>query len=402
MHPQALTLDGPAVPRPRAAAGAFARVEVRRHADAVVREAWSTLEQTAPCSIYQTRAWLLPWSDTLGVGSGIAPAFVLAWDVDGGIAALLCLGLRRRGPLRVATFLGGKDSNFSLGLFRPGTRWAAGDLRRLLRSVASEIGADAFVFVNQPFVWNGAENPLAALPHQLSPSAAYGTALIPDADAFFAAKLSKDARKKLRKNEARLAEMGPLAYCVAATAADRARVLEEFFRQRLQRFRAQGITSNFDDPQMRVFLQRAAAPGADGTGLELHYLAAGERIVAVYGGAAQAGRWSGMFNAFDTDPEVAKNSPGELLLMKVIAAQCLAGCSQFDLGVGEARYKARFCGTALPLFDSIIPATPIGWLFAKATAGALRLKRQIKQDPRLFRWAKRLRRVHNTGPCPPL
>ncbi len=402
MHPQALTLDAPAAPVQRAAAGAFARVEVRRQADATVREAWSTLERAAPCSIYQTRAWLLPWVETLGADAGIAPAFVLAWGGDGSVVALLCLGLRRRGPLRVASFLGGKDSNFSLGLFRPGTRWSAGDLRRLLQSAAREIGADAFVFANQPFDWNGAANPLAALPHQLSPSAAYGTALIPDVDGFLAGKLSKDARKKLRKNVARLAETGALAYGVAATPSTRARVLDAFFRQRLERFRAQGIASSFENPMMRVFLERAATPGADGFGLELHYLAAGERIVAVYGGAAHAGRWSGMFNAFDTDPDIAKTSPGELLLMKVIAAQCLAGHTHFDLGVGEARYKARFCGTALPLFDSFIPATPLGWLFTEAAAGVLRLKRRIKQNPRLFRWAKRVRRVHNAGPCPPL
>ena len=142
---------------------------------------------------------------------------------------------------------------------------------------------------------------------------------------------------------------------------------------------------------MRAFLERASTPDENGPGLELHALAVGERIVAVYGGGAHAGRWSGMVTSFDADPEIAKSSPADLLLMKVIAAQCAAGRTFFDLGVGEARYKAVFCDTPIPLFDSLLPITASGWVFTTTYSALLRAKRFVKQDPRLFAWAKRLR-----------
>ncbi len=392
MHTQSSELSFRAPATREVASCAFAAIEVRREADLTVREAWAALEQAAPCSIYQTRAWLLPWMATRGARGDLAPAYVLAYDGNGRAIALLCLGTRRRGPVRVATFLGGKDSNASLALLRPDANWSADDLRLLLKRAARQLGVDAFVLVNQPFAWRGARNPFVLLPHQPSPSAAYGTALLSDAEAFLAAKLSKETRKKLRKKEARLAELGPVTYRVAATSADRIRMLDAFFRQRLERFRAQGVVSGFGDPQMRAFLDQAATLGEDGCGLELHALATGDRIVAIYGGAAHAGAWSGMVNSFDADPDVARSSPGDLLLAKVIAAQCAAGRSQFDLGIGEARYKSSFCDTAIPLFDTLFPTTLAGWIFTQAMAAFLRLKRRIKQDPRLLAWVKWLRR----------
>lgn len=395
MQSQGLMLHWPIQRARSAAPPVFARMEVRRQADAVVREAWDALEQAAPCSLYQTRAWLLPWFETLGRKKGVSPAFLLAWGADARPLALLCLGLRRRGPLTIASFGGGKDGNFSFGLFQPTVPWSPRDLRLLLTRAACEIGVDAYVLTNQPHGWQGSANPLAALPHQPAPSHAYGTALGPDAEAFFAGKLSNDSRKKLRKKEARLAAMGPVTYRRADTAEERARVLDAFFQQRLARFRAQGIASDFDDPQMRAFLDRASAPDGDGAALELHLLAVGERIVAVFGGGVSAGAWSGAVNSFDADPQIAKSSPGDLLLMKVIAAQCALGRSHFDLGVGEARYKATFCDTTIPLFDSFVAVTAGGWLFTTVYAAALRAKRAVKREPRLFALAKRLRSLRS-------
>lgn len=396
MRSQSSALDLPitrAVPA-AAVSPPFARIAIHREADAVVMAAWSDLEASAPCSIYQTRAWLMPWIATLGRKAGIVPIFVLAFAADARPVALLCLGLQNRGPLKLATFLGGKDSNFNIGLIRAGQVWTAADLRRLLARASADLGRnkpDAFLMVNQPYVWGGSANPMAALPHQPSPSAAFGTSLQEQAEDFFARKLSKETRKKLRKKENRLAEMGPVTHMVAATPAEQRSILDRFFEQRLERFRTQGIASDFDDPQMRTFIETAGRVGPHGTGIELHALIADERIVAVYGGAAHGGQWSGMFNSFDSDVEIAKSSPGDLLLMKVIAMQCAAGLRSFDLGIGEARYKATLCEEAIPLFDTLVPVTFRGWVFLKILAATLKAKWMIKQNARLFALAKRLR-----------
>ena len=388
-----ITETRPAVAPPRApaAARAFASVEVHATA-APVLAAWAELERVASASIYQSRAWLLPWIDTLAAPAHLEPRFVLARGTDGRPAALLFLGLRRSGPLRIATWLGSKDANFNMALLAPAAAWTRPELMRLLREARRVLGRmapDVFVLPNQPLVWDGVANPLAALPHQPSPSAAYGATLPRDARTLFATKLSKDSRKKLRKKESKLAAAGPLAHVIAADAAERTEILDAFLEMRNARFRVQNIASPFEAPEMRDFL--AAASGADQAGIELHALKVGARIVAVYGGAAHQGRWSGMFNAFDMDPTIAASSPGDLLLLRIVAKACRDGLARFDLGIGAARYKAALCDETIDLFDAFVPMTTIGRIAAAAIAAKQALKRRVKADLRLFAFAKRVR-----------
>lgn len=372
-------------------ASVFTRVDVHWSADDIV-DAWAALESEAACSIYQTRAWTLPWIATLGRKAGMVPFYVLAYGSDGRPVALLCLGLVERGPVRVATWLGGRDSNFALPLVRAGEIWTRAEVERLLREACRAAGRhrpDAFILGNQPFAWGGRANPLALLEHQPSPSAAYGTDLPADAETLFVTKLSKETRKKLRKKESRLAALGPVKHHIASSSAERTAVLEAFLTQKIERFSAKKIPSLFAAPEMRAFIEAASAP--PGRGIELHALMVGEKIVAVYGGAAWGGQWSGMFNAFDTSDEIAKASPGDLLLMKVIAKACADGLTRFDLGIGEARYKAALCDETIPLFDATFAATPRGRIYAAAYALRQRVKRGIKSDARLLAAAKRVR-----------
>lgn len=372
-------------------AAAQATVEIHRRAEPVLA-AWAALETSAPCSVYQTRAWLLPWIETLGRKAGLQPLFVLARAPDGSPVALLCLGTRTTGPLRTATWLGGKDANVNLALLHAGVDWTADELRALLERAARTCGREApdlLVLPNQPASWGGRPNPMWGLKHQPSPSFAHGTTLTRDAEALFAARLSKDARKKLRKKEARLAAaFGPVTHVVARATAERAAIIDAFLAQKIARFRDLGIASDLDAPEMRAFLDAASR---DAGGLELHALKAGERIVAVFGGGAHAGHWSGMFNAFDADEEVARSSPGDLLLMRIVARLCAEGITRFDLGIGEARYKAALCDEAIALFDAFVPLTKRGHVIAHVLAARQRAKRAVKQSPRFLALATRLR-----------
>lgn len=378
---------------------AFARVDVFTDAEAVVAT-WRELEASAPCSVYQTRAFVLPWSATLGRRAGFRPIFVLASDRDGRPTALLALGIVRRGPVRVATWLGGRDSNFNMPLLRCPSNWTRSELIRFFKAAAEACGSmrpHVFELPNQPFSWQHCANPLVELARGTSPSAAFGTALHDRPSDFFGAKLSKETRKKLRKKEAKLAAVGSLTHRVVSDRDERRSVLDAFFAQKLARFRARGIDSDFGEPAMRAFIEAASAP--DGTGIELHALCIDERVVAVYGGAAHGGQWSGMFNSFDAaDEEIAKASPGDLLLMRIIERCCAAGLTRFDLGIGEARYKETFCGETIPLFDAFVPVTALGRTYAAFGMARQHVKRAIKRDPRLFALLARLRALRSRRP----
>ncbi|HEY1736368.1 MAG TPA: GNAT family N-acetyltransferase [Methylovirgula sp.] len=376
--------------------GAIAQIEVfRDHAG--VEAAWADLEAIAPASAYQTRAFLIPWMETLGRSRGIEPFFLLARDWKTRPVALFCLGIERHGPIRTAVFLGGKESNFNLGLIRPDLALTAADLCMLFGAAVRALGKDAphlFLLQNQPHDWQGADNPLALLPHQESPSFAYATKLEGKGEAFVASKLSKDSRKKLRKKETRLAEMGAISLVTNDTPANAQALVDSFLAEKIARCEARAYEADFADPAMRTFLERmgVAKDHAPPT-LDFYGLKAGERIVATYAGFAYRDHFSCLVNSFDSDPEIAKSSPGDLLLMRLVALQCDAGRNGLDLGIGEARYKAAYCDVTVPLFDVLVPVGMIGHVVAAYTKLRLSMKRKIKQRPEMFASIRRLRQV---------
>ena len=98
-----------------------------------------------------------------------------------------------------------------------------------------------------------------------------------------------------------------------------------------------------------------------------------------------------MVNSFDSDPAIAKSSPGDLLLMKLVGAQCAKGRASFDLGIGEARYKATYCDAAVPLFDIVLPLNAKGRILAVKQALVSRAKSTLKKHPRAFAALRRVR-----------
>lgn len=359
---------------------------------------WAELETVAPHSAYQRRDWILPWLGSLGRERGVTPGVVVARNAAGRPVALLPLGLLKRGPLKLAEFLGGKDANFTLGLFRPGVVWRREDVCALLRAAATATpgGVDLYALVNQPFAWEGAANPLAVLGGQSAPSGGYKATLASSGEAFLKGRLSGETRKKNRKKEAKLAELGPVRHLSGSTADEARAILAVFAAQKAQRMHDKGLDNVFEGPAAAEFLARVAVEPLERgktPAVELHALAAGERIIATFAGAPCGKRFSGMFNSFDLDPAISRCSPGDLLLSRIIAQKCDAGFATFDLGVGEARYKKTFCDAEEPLFDAYVPITAAGRALMWVKAAKRQLKRRIKHDPRLWRMVETVRRL---------
>lgn len=378
----------------REAACSLDRIEVYENlADASI--AWAELEATAPASAYQTRKWLVPWIETVGRRSGVLPMIVVAYGTKGSPVALFPFGIVHLGSVRLVTFLGGCDSNTNLGLIRPDTQLDKSDIVSLLRTAAhkARLKPDAFVLSNQPKSWEGVLNPLALLEHQRSPSDCHSATLNPNGGNFVDERLSADARKKLRKKRKKLSELGPVSHIVARNPDDVVRIIDAFFAQKLERFRQKNISSDFEAPETRQFLLRACLDGvaSDNPAIELHALAAGDRIVAVYGGAPHRGRFHAMINSFDGDPEVARTSPGDLLLMSMMQTMCDRGYKAFDLGIGEARYKSSWCDQSEPLLDTLYGVTLKGHAYVRYESARLRVKRYVKQNEWAWKTVQKLR-----------
>lgn len=354
---------------------------------------WRGLEASGVGSPYQRFDWQRSYAAAMGAAARFEPCLILVRDGARRPVLLLPLALERRSGLRIAAPIGGKHANYHLPLMASGMAMPSpGELRRLLRIAGRARGLDAFAFSNLPLAWHGIANPLAA-GGRPSPSNGYRLALGADAEEVFKRAMSKDARKKLRQKDKKLRERGAVTHLVATTPGEAERILAAFLAQKRARLRELGVANPFEAAAAQDFLRAAAGAGlAEGRpAIELHALMLDERIVATFGAAVDGMRCCGMFTAFDADPEIARASPGELLMLEVIRFQCRRGRRFFDLGVGEARYKSSLCDEVEELVDVVLPVTLRGRAYAAAATPRAAAKRLVKRTPWLWNAVGRLR-----------
>ena len=382
-----------AAPFPDLAQARALRVDVFESMPAA-RPEWERLQILASASPYQSYAFCHAWMETEGAAMGATPLVAISRAENGEAVALLPLCRLRRGPLIVAEFQGGRMANYQMGLFRDPETFTRADVEALLKSVTKLSRVSLFVFRHQPFSWRGRPNPFAAIAGPPSPSFAYATALGADFEAWARAHYSSAARKKRRAKTRKLEAFGPVSHVRARSEAERRAALAAFLDQKRARMAELSLRNAFDEAATRALV--GALAGLDD--FELHFAKAGDRIVSVYGGLLRNGRLSGMLFSHDVAPDVAPSSPGEFLILALAEDAIGRGLQSLDFGVGEARYKSEACEIVEPLFDSAFAANWLGRLGSAAYLISRKLKRRVKQTPRLFdlarsaqRWAFRRR-----------
>ncbi len=368
-------------------------VEIFDTPDAV-RAIWDDMLLSSNLSIYQTPEFLCSWAAEVGKTLKQRTVFMVYRQDDDPIL-ILPLGVSSKGTVKIASLLGGKHANFNLPISRinhPIPDFAV--LLPAMLGAAKKAGIDEFSFLNQPVNWLDIQNPLSSVGGADSPSFGYGLKLQSNAETVIESRLNKDARKNLRRKENNLGKMGNIEFIEARDSIIAAEQLEVYFRQKSTRFDAQGIADPFADPAVRNWLSLLAQTKMpDGhLALRLFGLKLNGEYISIWGVGTRENLISGMFTSFETTGDVAKISPGEILLVWLIRKFCSEGYQFFDFGVGEARYKSIWCDTTIALFDTHIGVSMSGRLLAKALIAKGRIKRKIKQSPRLMKLAQRLRK----------
>jgi CelD/BcsL family acetyltransferase involved in cellulose biosynthesis len=373
------------------AASLWSSIHVTRDIDAAAGD-WRLLEATGLVTPYQRLDWIAAYAANVGKVHGLDLRYITLRDENEQVIGLLPLEVLRLHGARVARFIGDKHANYHMALLDPA--FAANldkdGSEQLLRAVAARLGdVDAFVFTNQPSVWEGIANPFVLLAATQSPSHAYKLALNADCEATLNRSMSSHARKKLKNKRNRFADFGPSELVRARTPIEIEAVLDAFLVQKADRFAQMGVANPFADPAMRQFLREGAAFSDQNQtpAIELYGLELDGDFITTYVGAVQGRRFSGMATAYALNHPAAKTSPGEILLVDLIKLKCQEGFSVFDLGVGEARYKTTICDDKDELVDTFLGVTRLGQVLALVARLKRTAKRLIKKDPRLLKLA---------------
>lgn len=351
-------------------------------------ESFARLAATeASTTPFQSAGWVRAFLES----HGVSDQFRLIELTNGhGSTLLLPVLLTRRAGMTLAEKVGGAHASY----FVPGcagdrSGWPRFVLATALKAAGRLAGIDAYLLADCPRDWDSSGNLLHVLPHRMSPDV--GAMLVIDADGetLLSQLQDRDDRKKLRQKRNKLAVLGELQ-TGWVEPTDIAGVLAVFYQWKATQFAQMGIRDPFAEPAFRRFLDGATA--GDDPAIRLYWLRAGERPLAILGGARAGSHFSGMFTAYDPAPEIARHSPGEVLIAALIPALSEADYAGFDLGVGEARYKAHYCPARVNLMDIALPVTPGGHAASMVWRLARKTKRAIKQNGALLGFLKKIRR----------
>jgi D-aspartate ligase len=358
---------------------------------------WRWLEREhAVATPYQQYDLLELWQRNVGQHTGYTPFIVVGCDADGQPLFLWPLTLVKNGPVRTLQFLGAKHVNFNFGLWRrdAAATITAANLRKIFHQVTDggrEI--DLILFRSQPRIWRDVANPFAMLPHSQSPNNGRRMDLSASGNKLIYQHLSGSMRRKLRGKQRRLMELPDYRYFRASAPGEVDGFLNEFFKLKSMHFSALGLKNVFEQPGVEPFVREACHRDlANGRPLiEVHVLEADRQMLAMFAGTSGDGRFTTMFNTY-TLSQHARHSPGVILLQHMISDLADRGFKSFDLGIGEAEYKAIFCKQSEQLFDTFLPLTTRGWLAASVLSMASSLKRMVKQNATFWAGVQAFRR----------
>lgn len=116
--------------------------------------------------------------------------------------------------------------------------------------------------------------------------------------------------------------------------------LPELFAQHRARWEQTPFPSLFCDPAQCSFYERLTGLAADAGWLRFTRLNWEGRPIAFHFGFCQGGRFLWYKPSFALD--LARHSPGEVLLRQLLLAAVEEGARAFDFGLGDEKFKSRF------------------------------------------------------------
>lgn len=317
----------------------------------------------ARCFIFQCADVLDVWCDTIGRARKVDPVFVAVLDGSGRPEALLPLGIEQTGGIRLLRFLDGSVSDYNAPVLFPSAAGRnAAQTAALWSALTRHLPPfDLALLEKMPAAVEDLPNPLASLATATRAESCHLATLEGPWEAFARQRIFNvaDSRRRRRKLEKR----GTVRFVIAATEAERSRILDAMMRMKRRKYVATKGYDVFTDPGIGEYYQEATRRLGSSGPVHLAALFLDDRILAAHWGYLANGRFYHLMPSHE-DGEWEHYSPGRLL-NEYLMEWCLErGIRLFDFGIGDEPYKFGYCNIHVPLCDAYLPATLKGRLHA--------------------------------------
>jgi CelD/BcsL family acetyltransferase involved in cellulose biosynthesis len=358
-----------------------------------VRSKWEHIETHGDCYVFQSYRWLSHWYSCIGKQSGIAVCIVLVESREKLPLMLLPLGRRRSSFGSTLVWLGSALTDYRGPLLAKSYYGLVNE--PLFAQVWEEIKqklpeCDAVFLEQQPEYIGTQPNPFVNASCRPHPSNAHFCNLPGTFETFLKDKRSTRWLSTERRKERRLADHGELELVIAKTREQVEELLPTLIRQKSRSYRELGVADIFDEPGYLEFVRQLSEKYAQSSLVLLCALMVGDKISTTFWGLVFQKRLYYLLPAYEND-ELAKYSPGSILLRRLFDWSFKNDVAVFDFTVGDEPYKFLWRDGEMRLYDYFESTTVRGFAYIALLGAARRMKRAIKTTPWLWKWVQALR-----------
>jgi CelD/BcsL family acetyltransferase involved in cellulose biosynthesis len=280
--------------------------------------------------VFLTREWQTAWWNTLGAGR----LLLIGALVDGGLVALApCYT-----TAGMVYFIGSGSSDYLDFL---GDISDAAVPRVMLNAAREDVaGFVGFVFFHVP-----ERSPTGACLRRIAPELGLvchdeGGWPAPALELDTSAGAAASGKKSLIRHERFFHRHGTLEVTQWTSGREIAAHLPEFFDQHIRRWESTRFPSQFHQPRQRRFYEELCRSAGEAGWLRFMRLDWNGQPIAFHFGFCYRGSFMWYKPSFAI--ELARRSPGEVLLRQLLLAARDECVGTFDFGLGDEAFKSRF------------------------------------------------------------
>jgi len=310
------------------------------------------------CHVFQCADVLELWRDTMGRARGTELCLAAIFDDLDRPLLLLPLGIERRGPVRILTFLDGDVSDYNTPVLLPSDQvWNTASAQALWQSILAAMPPfDVARLEKMPREVDGRANPLALLDVSASPASGHALDLTRPWDEMVAERFP--SRRRYRRRLQALNKLGPVTFEVAQTPEQLTTFFAALIEQKTRRFNETRVPG-FEIPGKREFFAEATRRFAGSRRIHVAALKSGPHIIAVSWGLMLDSRLYILMLSY-ADKPWRQHSPGRCFIEHLLEWCHDAGIEVADFGIGDEAYKLDYTDHPLPLCDLAQAKTPLG------------------------------------------
>jgi CelD/BcsL family acetyltransferase involved in cellulose biosynthesis len=299
---------------------------------------WRALEENGTSTLFQSRAWLLPWCRLILPVLKARVIFVTVFDASNQPVMLLPLCKRRSFGLSIIEFADGAVADYAAPLLGRETGQAGfGQIWPLILDQLPK--SDLIRFEKLPEHVSGRTNPVTLLPwvHKMDNFAAWGISL-PASRADYDKNLRSRDRKEIRRKRKNLGEaLGSISLVHANSFSEKRRIFDALRAQRQARFGKLKRSDILSDPHYLQFYEELVFGSGGAT---VSALMAGDKPIATMLGVYCQNAFLLLMHSFDSALESL--SPGIVAIDEMTSHLIENGITHFDFTIGSEGYKKQF------------------------------------------------------------